>query len=518
LLEALLSKEPDVVKPKPKKATAEDKERMRKEAEEAKAPAPAPKEEAPKKSLAERLREAEAQDKAEAEAKAKPKPTLEMLMSGKVVAKDFVLPKPQLLRIKEDKLKAEAEARRAYFADMAKQEEGSWRDVMTELEKTTKRPIQFEMAADYHGTPDNPEQPPDPEGELYKLWEFRWDFCEPIYWYLGQAERQELIPLRKWIVACLREEEVMPFNTTTTKITGLMTETLRYGYGGSPLKRSIYEGQIDLPEDYQDRETVLLKAKAYAKDELMGTYSFKMGQPLRMGPPSHREGFDKLIHTKGTIINKEGMIRFVGHMCEDWKKSVGWDWEEKFYEANTTEEERAEAERKKQEKKKAEEDEKIREREAKYAECRIVAEKALKTHAESKKRLTSKCYDCYKTLGNLCKPHTVDKCPLRKSIYCYVCSRYGHSPVSCPNKVALALRAGKMPGKDVKDFVLPVSSNEDLNACIVMAGEEPKEGDTPEDHAENRRRLHTICDLLEPPHNVVFRYNMIFVKEKEEEE
>jgi len=491
---------------------------MRKEAEEAKAPEP------PKKSLAERLREAEAQDKAEAEAKAKakaeaeakakaeakPKATLEMLMSGKVVAKDFVLPKPQA---KEDKLKAEAEARRAYFADMAKKEEGSWRDILTELEKTTKRPIQFKNPeGDWAETPDNPEYSPNPESELYKLWEFRWDFCEPMAWYLGQAERKELIPIRKWIIGCLREEDILPFNTTTTKITGLFTETLRYGYGGSPLMRSIYDGHIDLPEDYPDRETVLLKAKAYAKDELLGTYAFKMGQPLRMGPPSHRAGFDTLIHTKGTTISREGMIEFMKHMPEDYRKSETAWWEQQRYEANTTEEERAEKERKEEEERKAEERKREKERADALVEARIVAEKALQKHAEGKQRLTSKCYDCDKW-GGLCSPHTVDKCPARQAWYCYVCSRYGHIPRLCPNRVAMALRAGKMPSKDVKDFKLPVKSHEDVRACIVMAGEVAKEGDTQEDKVENKRLLQTICDLLEPPHGVIYLAGFFSKKE-----
>jgi hypothetical protein len=44
------------------------------------------------------------------------------------------------------------------------------------------------------------------------------------------------------------------------------------------------------------------------------------------------------------------------------------------------------------------------------------------------------CTFCKSVLEDMVKPHTEDKCPLRRSYYCSACAVYGHLMSDCPAK------------------------------------------------------------------------------------
>ena len=42
------------------------------------------------------------------------------------------------------------------------------------------------------------------------------------------------------------------------------------------------------------------------------------------------------------------------------------------------------------------------------------------------------CSICVKVLPYYSTPHTVVDCPLRRSMYCCICAKYGHHITACP--------------------------------------------------------------------------------------
>uniref|UniRef100_A0A6C0DPF6 Nanos-type domain-containing protein n=1 Tax=viral metagenome TaxID=1070528 RepID=A0A6C0DPF6_9ZZZZ len=55
------------------------------------------------------------------------------------------------------------------------------------------------------------------------------------------------------------------------------------------------------------------------------------------------------------------------------------------------------------------------------------------------------CSVCKHSCKNLTIPHTPLDCQWRRTLYCYICCSYGHSPPICPDQEAIALRSGKLP-------------------------------------------------------------------------
>ena len=44
------------------------------------------------------------------------------------------------------------------------------------------------------------------------------------------------------------------------------------------------------------------------------------------------------------------------------------------------------------------------------------------------------CSICAKVLPYYSAPHTILDCPLRRSMYCCICAKYGHHLTACPTK------------------------------------------------------------------------------------
>lgn len=82
-------------------------------------------------------------------------------------------------------------------------------------------------------------------------------------------------------------------------------------------------------------------------------------------------------------------------------------------------------------------------------------------------------------------------------MYCPVCVGYGHSPIACPNKVAWALRAGKMPTEPNVELRI-VDTEDAVKAFLKINGIQPGS------KKENKKVLRDFANSMNPPRMIVF--------------
>lgn len=96
-------------------------------------------------------------------------------------------------------------------------------------------------------------------------------------------------------------------------------------------------------------------------------------------------------------------------------------------------------------------------------------------------------------------PHTRLECPRRRSLFCTICSIYGHCVKSCPDKIALAVRAGKST-KGITNLEVRI---QDSDAAIVEFLKAHNFKPTKK-HADNQKLLRDVVNSMEPPRLLVF--------------
>jgi hypothetical protein len=82
-------------------------------------------------------------------------------------------------------------------------------------------------------------------------------------------------------------------------------------------------------------------------------------------------------------------------------------------------------------------------------------------------------------------------------MYCAVCVGYGHTPTSCPNKVAWALRNGKMPTEP--NLELRVVDNEEAVKSLLR-----ENNIEPGSKKDNRKMLRDLANSMNPPRMIIF--------------
>jgi len=82
-------------------------------------------------------------------------------------------------------------------------------------------------------------------------------------------------------------------------------------------------------------------------------------------------------------------------------------------------------------------------------------------------------------------------------MYCPVCVGYGHAPATCPNKVACALRSGKMPTET--NLELRVVDTEEAVRALLKAN-----GIQPGSKKENKKMLRDLANSMNPPRMIIF--------------
>jgi hypothetical protein len=123
------------------------------------------------------------------------------------------------------------------------------------------------------------------------------------------------------------------------------------------------------------------------------------------------------------------------------------------------------------------------------------------------------CTACRGMLGRLVKPHLPGACPLKKLLYCGVCSIRGHSPGTCPNKDVKQLRdisidasSLEIPAQEepLQPVVEVPASEETLRAFVSSFGGKPmicqEQGKkVGRELEENMRRLKSLLK----PHGII---------------
>jgi len=82
-------------------------------------------------------------------------------------------------------------------------------------------------------------------------------------------------------------------------------------------------------------------------------------------------------------------------------------------------------------------------------------------------------------------------------MYCPVCVGYGHAPAMCPNKVAWALRSGKMPTETNIELRI-VDTEEAMRAMLKSNGIQPGS------KKENKKMLRDLANSMQPPRMIIF--------------
>ena len=95
--------------------------------------------------------------------------------------------------------------------------------------------------------------------------------------------------------------------------------------------------------------------------------------------------------------------------------------------------------------------------------------------------------------------HTRLECPRRRSLYCTICSIHGHCVKTCPDKIALAVRAGKSI-KGITNLEVRIYET-DTAICEFLKenGVKPTKK-----HADNQKLLRDVVNSMEPPRLLVF--------------
>ena len=107
------------------------------------------------------------------------------------------------------------------------------------------------------------------------------------------------------------------------------------------------------------------------------------------------------------------------------------------------------------------------------------------------------CDYCSHTLKTVSIKHGRLECPYRRSMYCPVCVGYGHAPATCPNKVAWALRSGKMPTE--ANLELRVVDTEEAMRALLKSN-----GIQPGSKKENKKMLRDLANSMQPPRMIIF--------------
>jgi len=109
------------------------------------------------------------------------------------------------------------------------------------------------------------------------------------------------------------------------------------------------------------------------------------------------------------------------------------------------------------------------------------------------------CTYCGPLLNGVKIPHSRMECQYRRTMYCPVCIRYGHSKPNCPDKVAWATRMG-LSIKGLKNLTISVRDNEDgVKGILRRYGITP--GTTKH---ENKKLLYDLANSMEPTRMIIF--------------
>lgn len=107
------------------------------------------------------------------------------------------------------------------------------------------------------------------------------------------------------------------------------------------------------------------------------------------------------------------------------------------------------------------------------------------------------CDYCAHALKSVSIKHGRLECPYRRSMYCPVCVGYGHAPKACPNKIAWALRSGKMPTE--ANLELRIVDTEDAVKAFLRS-----QGLPPGSKKENKKVLRDFANSMNPPRMILF--------------
>lgn len=94
--------------------------------------------------------------------------------------------------------------------------------------------------------------------------------------------------------------------------------------------------------------------------------------------------------------------------------------------------------------------------------------------------------------------HSPLECGFRKSLYCYICSIYGHSPTICPNERAKAIRQGKRPSLENRELCV-LDTDEAIQILLSQYSLEPLGS-----QKANRAALINLANSFTPPYMVTF--------------
>lgn len=107
-----------------------------------------------------------------------------------------------------------------------------------------------------------------------------------------------------------------------------------------------------------------------------------------------------------------------------------------------------------------------------------------------------RCHCCKSASAN----HTPLTCQFRKSLYCYVCAAYGHSPKKCPNQKALARRKGEDASKVENRELIVLHSEAAIKHVLKINGLTPLTS-----LEENKALLVDFAYSLPEPKMVVYK-------------
>lgn len=109
------------------------------------------------------------------------------------------------------------------------------------------------------------------------------------------------------------------------------------------------------------------------------------------------------------------------------------------------------------------------------------------------------CDYCKDILSGITITHKPIECQYRRSMYCYVCSIYGHCPADCPNKKALAIRRGQDPSK-VKNIEIRLYDS-DTSIKYILKQYQVTPTSTQQG---NKKLLHDLANSLTPPRMLIY--------------
>jgi len=111
---------------------------------------------------------------------------------------------------------------------------------------------------------------------------------------------------------------------------------------------------------------------------------------------------------------------------------------------------------------------------------------------------TETCNYCSHLLASVSVRHTRMECQYRRTMWCPVCVACGHSPPSCPNNIAWAVRRG-LPITETNIEMRVVDTEDGVKSVLKKHGIVPGSR-----QMENRKLLRDLANSLNPPHMIVF--------------